>query len=251
MSPHLKAPLIALAASIGLIGVYLAFGGATYDPTGVADPCEQRESATDSSRPLFEAIALSSLDGAACELGVDREELALVLADEEATQQFAERNEISDDDINDAVRAGLVRAVDDAAAAGRIDGIDEEILRYLAEHAPVGTLITALQALPGDDSVQGLLEQLGSIPNIDLPDVPTPSDIPGLDQLQDLLPITGAPERRRAAWRRAHTARNRSYKTGGDLLSQAVSHQVPSALRGLTSLFGMGRGVSPSLLPPN
>ena len=36
-------------------------------------------------------------------------------------------------------------------------------------------------------------------------------------------------------------------KTGGDLLSQAVAHQVPSALRGLTALFGMGRGVSPSL----
>ena len=36
-------------------------------------------------------------------------------------------------------------------------------------------------------------------------------------------------------------------KTGGDLLSQACEHQVPSALRGLTALFGMGRGVSPSL----
>src|SRR3954454_22680201 len=39
-------------------------------------------------------------------------------------------------------------------------------------------------------------------------------------------------------------------KAGGDLLSQAVAHQVPSALRGLTALFGMGRGVSPSLWPP-
>ena len=39
-------------------------------------------------------------------------------------------------------------------------------------------------------------------------------------------------------------------KTGGDLLSQALSGQVPSALRGLTALFGMGRGVSLSLLPP-
>ena len=36
-------------------------------------------------------------------------------------------------------------------------------------------------------------------------------------------------------------------KTGGDLLSRALAGQVPSALRGLTSLFGMGRGVSPSL----
>ena len=33
---------------------------------------------------------------------------------------------------------------------------------------------------------------------------------------------------------------------GGDLLSQALARQVPSALRGLTALFGMGRGVSPS-----
>ena len=36
-------------------------------------------------------------------------------------------------------------------------------------------------------------------------------------------------------------------KTGGDLLSRAVARQVPSALRGLTALFGMGRGVSLSL----
>jgi hypothetical protein len=42
----------------------------------------------------------------------------------------------------------------------------------------------------------------------------------------------------------------RAIKTGGDLLSQAVAHQVPSARRGLTALFGMGRGVSPSLWPP-
>ena len=31
------------------------------------------------------------------------------------------------------------------------------------------------------------------------------------------------------------------------LLSQAVAHQVPSALKSLTSVFGMGTGVSSSL----
>ena len=35
-------------------------------------------------------------------------------------------------------------------------------------------------------------------------------------------------------------------RTGGDLLSQALASQVPSALWGLTALFGMGRGVSPT-----
>ena len=34
---------------------------------------------------------------------------------------------------------------------------------------------------------------------------------------------------------------------GNDLLSRAVSSQVPSALAGLTSGFGMGPGVAPLL----
>ena len=52
-------------------------------------------------------------------------------------------------------------------------------------------------------------------------------------------------ERRRAAPRGGPYERN-----GGDLLSQGREAQVPSALRGLTALFGMGRGVAPSLSPP-
>ena len=38
--------------------------------------------------------------------------------------------------------------------------------------------------------------------------------------------------------------------SGGDLLSRAVSSQVPSALKVLTSVFGMGTGGTPSPLPP-
>ena len=40
-------------------------------------------------------------------------------------------------------------------------------------------------------------------------------------------------------------------KSGGDLLSQGVSAQVPSALEGLTSVFGMGTGVTPPREPPS
>ena len=39
-------------------------------------------------------------------------------------------------------------------------------------------------------------------------------------------------------------------KPGSDLLSHAVTSTVPSALEGLTALFGMGRGVAPPELPP-
>jgi hypothetical protein len=38
--------------------------------------------------------------------------------------------------------------------------------------------------------------------------------------------------------------------SGGDLLCHAVAHAVPSALRSLTTVFGMGTGVSSSQLPP-
>ena len=41
-----------------------------------------------------------------------------------------------------------------------------------------------------------------------------------------------------------------SFESGDDLLSRAVSSQVPSALRGLTSVFGMGTGGSLMPLPP-
>ena len=37
---------------------------------------------------------------------------------------------------------------------------------------------------------------------------------------------------------------------GGDLLSHQVALAVPSALKSLTAVFGMGTGVTSSLLPP-
>ena len=42
-----------------------------------------------------------------------------------------------------------------------------------------------------------------------------------------------------------------SQNVGGDLLSRDPSVQVPSALAGLTSVFGMGTGCSPPLSPPD
>lgn len=188
MSPRLRAPLVALAASIGLIGVYLAFGGATYDPAEVADPCQPRDLTLLEERDLFETLALSSLDGAACELGVNREELALALADEGATQDFADANGIDEAAIEGAVRAGLVRAVDDAAAAGKVDGLQELALRQIAENAPVGPTIDALQALPGDNSVQSLLERLGSLDGVEIPGLPNLDSIPGYGELRDAIP---------------------------------------------------------------
>jgi hypothetical protein len=185
MGERSRAPLIALAASAGLIAVYVAFGGGSYEPAGAADPCEQREQSVLEQRGVFEGIALSALDGAACELAVSREELTLALADGQATQEFADAHGIDSTAVDEAVRAGLVRAVDDAAASGRIDGIEETILRALAENAPIGPLIDALSALSDDDSIQGLIEELSKIPDLQIPEL---DDVPGIDQLRQLFP---------------------------------------------------------------
>jgi hypothetical protein len=42
----------------------------------------------------------------------------------------------------------------------------------------------------------------------------------------------------------------RSFNLGDVLLSHTVAHAVPSALKDLTSVFGMGTGVSPSPWSP-
>ena len=72
MGDRSRAPLISLAASIGLVGVYIAFGGGSYTPAATADPCEARDQSVLEERGVFEGIALSALDGAACQLHVSR-----------------------------------------------------------------------------------------------------------------------------------------------------------------------------------
>src|SRR5690349_13937428 len=54
-----------------------------------------------------------------------------------------------------------------------------------------------------------------------------------------------APSRHLAVW-----TRGLQKKSGSDLLSRAVSRGVPSALEGLTSVFGMRTGGTPPTLPP-
>jgi hypothetical protein len=47
-----------------------------------------------------------------------------------------------------------------------------------------------------------------------------------------------------------YTQKNKKGSPGNDLLSQGPASQVPSALKGLTTWFGMEQGVSPSLKSP-
>ena len=143
----------ALVAAVAVPGVYLALGGGSYMPSGVADPCKTRAwTSPANATQLTQQLASSALDGAACTLGVSREELTLALADSDGRARFARRHHLDDAGIERAVRIGLVRAVDDAEKAGAVGGLRATLLRAAAGNLPVERLLGLIQDgqdLPG------------------------------------------------------------------------------------------------------
>jgi hypothetical protein len=96
---------------------------------------------------VLEQVALSALDGAACELGVSREDLVLAVRDEEALDAFAEEHGILRADAEEAVRDGLERAVDDAEEADALPGFLASVAREAADAVPPWLLLEALERL--------------------------------------------------------------------------------------------------------
>jgi hypothetical protein len=137
---------IACAAAVGLVVVYLALGGASYEPASVADPCAVRDWREPSGvAESIEQVVLSTADGTACELGASREELILALRSGDSLSAFAREHGISEDEVEDAVRAGLVRAVDDAEQSDAIDGTVADLLRGAAERLPISLVLDLIR----------------------------------------------------------------------------------------------------------
>ena len=137
--------LAALAAS-GPRLAYLAAGAATTSrprsrtraqPREWRDPAGIEESA--------QQFALSALDGAACELQVSRETLAVALATPESREEFAAEYAIEDAELEAAVRAGVVRAIDDAERADALDPLVADGLRLVAARLPVDEGIALIE----------------------------------------------------------------------------------------------------------
>lgn len=151
---------VAAGVSAALIALYLALGGATYKPLAVADPCQQRSTEELVEREdVLEQLVLSALDGAACRLQVTREELTLALATAEARAEFGRAHHVDDQQIDDAVRAGLERAVEDAERIGAISSFEAGLFREVVERLPLSIVIDALQTGAGT-SLLGLLTDL-------------------------------------------------------------------------------------------
>ena len=150
MSRPIAPLLVALAAVAVVLVTYLALGGASYKPTPVADPCAAREWRNPHGlERVLEQVALSGLDGAACKLGVSREDLVLALRDDASLDAFAKQHDISRADAETAVRDGLLRALDDAERAGALHGFVDSLVRRTIESVSPQVLLDALQQLRG------------------------------------------------------------------------------------------------------
>jgi hypothetical protein len=138
------------AAALALVLAYLALGGASYAPAKVADPCATRDwRKPQGLAEVGEQIVLSGLDGVACKLGVSREAMVLALANSDSREQFAREHGISDERLEELVRDGLMRAIDDAVEADALNPTIANILRGIVRSVPVDELVDLLDRLPG------------------------------------------------------------------------------------------------------
>lgn len=137
---------VAIVASLALVFSYLAAGGASYEPAKVQDPCKPRPWRNpEGLAQIAEQFSLSALDGAACKLGVSRETLARALATPASRERFLKRYGIDDAELARAVRAGLLRAVDDAERAGALNPLLAAPLRAALRNIPIDQAIELIQ----------------------------------------------------------------------------------------------------------
>ena len=136
-------PVIAAALVCGVLGVQLAHGGGDFAPLRPANPCavHSATSVSPGIDGLTERLVLLGLDGAACRLGVSRETLTL---------QLAQSSEPTDAQVN-ALRAGLLGAVDQMQADGSLPPASQLVDEALDSSDLNGFVKAAIRALP--DSV--------------------------------------------------------------------------------------------------
>ena len=151
-----------VAAAIALVAVQLAAGGRDLGRDSTTDPCVVRPRAGGGGLDAtLQGVVLDGLAGAACELKVSRENLVLSFGSSEvATQQVPWSPPV----VERAVRSGLVRAIDDAEQRGSLNSVVADVLRAVAERAPIDELIR------GTAATKDLVENLGDVDAGDLLD---------------------------------------------------------------------------------
>jgi hypothetical protein len=145
----MKALLWSTVAAALLVALYLALGGASYAPASVADPCAQRDwSEPNGVAEVGEQIVLSAIDGAACKIGVSREDVVLAFENRDTLKAFGREHGVSEAELERLARAGLARAIADAENAGALTPRLADLIRGVVDRIPPGLLIDLLDRAP-------------------------------------------------------------------------------------------------------
>jgi hypothetical protein len=142
--------LLALACALAaaLVLASLAHGGADRGSIHLANPCRPRPAIPGGGTSgELQRIALDGLDGAACHLRVSRERLIVALASDDGRRHLFGSGTAQDQRVENAIRSGLRRAIDDAADRHEIGGLDLRLLRAATDHLPIAELMRAYQAV--------------------------------------------------------------------------------------------------------
>jgi hypothetical protein len=135
--PPAEIALVALlAAAVVLVLVELALGAAGHVPPTIANPCRPRPAHGGGLDAAVQRIVLDGLDGAACRLHTTREELVLSLGSGTGFRRRWDRRT-----IEVALRAGLLRSVDEAERRGDLPGFLAPAVRRVVERAPLDRLV--------------------------------------------------------------------------------------------------------------
>ncbi len=146
----MRAIALATGTAVALVLVYLALGGASYAPAKSADPCAPRDWREPRGlQAVAEQIVLSGLDGAACDLGVSREDVVLAFGSRASLDRFGREHDVTPAELERLVRASIDRAVDDAVAADALDPTVARVIRDLAGRIPISQVIDLLDTLLG------------------------------------------------------------------------------------------------------
>ena len=126
--------LVALfAAAAVLVVVELSLGAAHAGEVQLADPCKSQKF----EGSALQRVLLDGLDGAACRLHISREALVLSVG---SSSPFHTR--WSKKRIEVALRAGLLRSVDEAERRGDIPGFLARPIRHFIRTAPIDKLVS-------------------------------------------------------------------------------------------------------------
>jgi hypothetical protein len=136
--------IAALVVAVALPVTYVGLGGGRYRPPGITNPCDAHHWGEPRDyEQLAERLAGAALDEAACDLGVSRQTLVLVVA-RGGSDDLAEELNLSDAEMERAIRSGADRAIRDALNKGVIGFVEASFLRVRARDLSVETLIALL-----------------------------------------------------------------------------------------------------------